>query len=187
MLAACTTLPRVYFAASTWRPGLETSITARCGAGDPIARGAELVLRPASVGAPKQSGAGDWYSPAPPFPAAGHEPGGATGRESLRQEFKHMATKKDGAAATKGAAKKSGAATTVAAKPGDSLAPATETAASGAVIEPDLALASLPDHPSVDRNPREGVPAESNQIDFNTPSALKPEAEQVAENLDAVD
>ena len=84
-----------------------------------------------------------------------------------------------------GATKTRGAAKTVAAKPGNLLAPATATAASGAVIEPDLAAASLPDHPSVDRNPRQGVPAESNQIDFNTPSGLKPEAEQVAENLAA--
>lgn len=85
------------------------------------------------------------------------------------------------------ATKKSGAATTVAAKSGDALAPAAVATASGAVIEPDLARASLPDHPSVDSNPRAGVPAESNQIDFNTPAALKPEAEQVAENLAASD
>lgn len=83
------------------------------------------------------------------------------------------------------AAKKSGAAKTVAKKAGDKLTPATETAASGAIVEPDLAKASVIDHPSVDANPRAGVPAESNQIDFNTPSALKPEAEQVAENLKA--
>ena len=81
--------------------------------------------------------------------------------------------------------KKKGAAKTVAAKPGDKLAPATTTAASGAIIEPDLASASVIDHPSVDTNPREGVPAESNRIDFNTPSALKPAGEQVVENLKA--
>ncbi len=63
-----------------------------------------------------------------------------------------MATKKKDAAAA--ASKKSGAATTVAATPGDSLKPATETAASGALIEPDLAAASVPDHPAVDANPR---------------------------------
>ena len=79
----------------------------------------------------------------------------------------------------------SGAATTVAKKAGDKLKPATAATASGAVIEPDLAAASLPDHPSVDRNPREGVPAESNQIDFNTPSGLESEQEQVAKNLAA--
>lgn len=83
------------------------------------------------------------------------------------------------------ATKRSGAASTVAKTAGDQLQPATETAASGAVIEPDLARESLPDHPSVDSNPRAGVPPESNQIDFNTPSGLKPEAEQVAENLTA--
>lgn len=83
------------------------------------------------------------------------------------------------------ARKSSGAAKTVAKKAGSKLTPATETAASGAIVEPDLAKASVIDHPSVDTNPREGVPAESNQIDFNTPSALKPESEQVAENLKA--
>ena len=83
------------------------------------------------------------------------------------------------------ARKKTGAATTVARKAGDALKPATTTAASGAVIEPDLAAASLPDHASVDRNPREGVSPESNQIDFNTPGALMSEQDQVEKNLEA--
>ncbi|WP_156170089.1 hypothetical protein [Aurantiacibacter luteus] len=83
------------------------------------------------------------------------------------------------------ARKTSGAATTVAKKAGGKLSPATEAAASGAIVEPDLAKASVIDHPSVDTNPRAYVPAESNQIDFNTPSALKDEQEQVAENLAA--
>lgn len=96
-----------------------------------------------------------------------------------------MASKRSAAAATSRAAKTSGVATTVADKAGDKLTPATEAVASGAVIEPDLAAASLPDHPSVDSNPRAGVPVESNQIDFNTPSSLEPEAEQVAKNLGA--
>lgn len=83
------------------------------------------------------------------------------------------------------AGKSSGAAKTVAKKAGDKLTPATKTAASGAIVEPEIAAASVIDHPSVDANPRAGAPAESNQIDFNTPSALKSEEEQVAENLGA--
>lgn len=74
---------------------------------------------------------------------------------------------------------------TVAHKAGDNLSKATEASASGAIIEPEIA--KVPDHPSVDTNPRAGVPAESNQIDFNTPSAIKPAKEQVAENLKAQD
>ncbi len=92
-----------------------------------------------------------------------------------------MATKKKDAAAA--ASKKSGAATTVAATPGDSLKPATETAASGALIEPDLAAASVPDHPAVDANPRADEPAENNQIDFNDPTLSDDEA--VEKNLQA--
>lgn len=79
--------------------------------------------------------------------------------------------------------KNSGAAKTVAKKAGEKLTPATETAASGAVVEPEIAKQSLPDHPAVDRNPREGVPPESNQIDFNDPT--KPPHEAVMENLEA--
>jgi hypothetical protein len=67
------------------------------------------------------------------------------------------------------------------AKAGDDLTSAKVAEASGAVIEPEIA--KIPDHPSVDNNPREGVPADSNRVDFNEPSALKPQAEQVAENL----
>lgn len=81
--------------------------------------------------------------------------------------------------------KKSGAATTVAKTSGDSLTPATETAASGAIVEPGIAKGSVIDHPAVDANPRAGVPAESNQIDFNDPT--KDQAEAVAENLKAQD
>lgn len=94
-----------------------------------------------------------------------------------------MATKNKGTAATAGAAKKSGAATTVAKKAGASLKPATKTEASGALIEPDLAAQSVPNHPAVDANPREGVPAESNQIDFNDPTLSDEEA--VKKNLQA--
>ena len=83
------------------------------------------------------------------------------------------------------AKKKSGAAKTVAKTAGDKLTPATETAASGAIVEPEIAKQSIAKHPSVDANPREGVPPESNQIDFNTPSGLKSPEKQVQENLEA--
>lgn len=79
------------------------------------------------------------------------------------------------------AKKKSGAAKTVARKAGSTLSPATETAASGAMIEKDLAKASVTEHPALDTNPRKGVPAESNQIDLNDPTM--DQAEAVAENL----
>lgn len=81
------------------------------------------------------------------------------------------------------AGKKSGATKTVAKKAGDKLTPAKKTAASGAIIEKEIAEGSVPDHPAVDRNPRSGVPAESNQIDFNDPT--KSQKEAVEENLAA--
>lgn len=87
------------------------------------------------------------------------------------------------AAKKTGAAKKSGAAKTVSKKAGDKLTPATTTAASGAIVEREIAEGSVPDHPAVDNNPREGVPAESNQIDFNNPRKTQEQA--VKENLDA--
>lgn len=62
----------------------------------------------------------------------------------------------------------------------------SEMEASGAIIaDEDKNIDTS--HPSVDANPRQGadLPEESNQIDFNTPSALKPAKEQVAENLKA--
>jgi hypothetical protein len=70
---------------------------------------------------------------------------------------------------------------TVAAKAGDDLTEAKTAAASGAIVEPEIA--KLPDHPSVDSNPRAGVPAESNQIDFNQPSGLQSPEVTVEENL----
>lgn len=74
------------------------------------------------------------------------------------------------------------ASTTTAAKAGDKLGKATKTEASGAIIEPGIASASVIDHPAVDTNPRAGVPAESNQIDFNDPTLTQEEA--VAANLE---
>lgn len=62
----------------------------------------------------------------------------------------------------------------------------SEMDASGAIIANEDKKVDM-SHPSVDANPRqsEDLPPESNDIDFNTPSALKPAKEQVAENLKA--
>ena len=68
-------------------------------------------------------------------------------------------------------------------KAGDELTPATKTAASGALVEKEIAESSVIEHPAVDANPREGVPAASNQIDFNNPR--KSQEDAVKENLAA--
>jgi hypothetical protein len=65
----------------------------------------------------------------------------------------------------------------------DNLAPATEVAASGTFIEPEIVARVDTDHPAVDNAPRKGAPATSNQIDFNTPSALQSEEDAVVEKL----
>lgn len=75
-----------------------------------------------------------------------------------------------------------GVADTAQAKP-DDLSPATEVAASGALIEPEIVERVDTDHPAVDNAPRKGQPAVSNQIDFNDPS--KSDAEAVVDNLKA--
>lgn len=64
--------------------------------------------------------------------------------------------------------------------------PASEMDASGAIIATEDKKVDMA-HPSVDANPRQNknLPPEANQIDFNTPSALKPPHEQVEENLKA--
>jgi hypothetical protein len=54
----------------------------------------------------------------------------------------------------------------------DTLAPATEFAASGAVIEPEIVERVDMEHLSVDSNPRERSTPAMNSIDFNNPSAL---------------
>ncbi len=53
----------------------------------------------------------------------------------------------------------------------DTLTPATDVAASGAFIEPEIVARIDVDHPAVDNNPRKGQPAIANQIDFNDPHA----------------
>jgi hypothetical protein len=51
----------------------------------------------------------------------------------------------------------------------DTLTPATQVAASGAFIEPEIVDRIDVDHPAVDNNPRKGQPVIANQIDFNDP------------------
>lgn len=51
----------------------------------------------------------------------------------------------------------------------DTLTPATDVAASGAFIEPEIVARIDVDHPAVDNNPRKGQPPIANQIDFNDP------------------
>lgn len=63
----------------------------------------------------------------------------------------------------------------------DKLKPATDVAASGALIEPEIVERIDTSHPAVDNEPRKGAPRVSNQIDFNDPT-LTPE-QAVEENL----
>lgn len=65
----------------------------------------------------------------------------------------------------------------------DKLAPATEFAASGAIIEPTIIERVDMSSDSVDSNPRERSTADMNRIDFNEPSAITPVEEAVAKNL----
>lgn len=63
----------------------------------------------------------------------------------------------------------------------DNLTPATDVAASGAMIEPEIVERIDTSHPAVDNEPRKGQPKVANQIDFNDPTLT--EAEAVAQNL----
>lgn len=63
----------------------------------------------------------------------------------------------------------------------DNLTPATDVAASGAMIEPEIVDRIDTSHPAVDNEPRKGQPKVANQIDFNDPTLT--EAEAVAQNL----
>lgn len=67
----------------------------------------------------------------------------------------------------------------------DDLTPATDVAASGAMIEPEIVSRINTSHPAVDNEPRKGQPAIANRIDFNDPTLSQEEA--VAENLKAQD
>lgn len=64
----------------------------------------------------------------------------------------------------------------------DELTPATDVAASGAFIEPEIVSRVDTGHPAVDNEPRKGQPAISNRIDFNDPTIS--EAEAVQHNLE---
>lgn len=63
----------------------------------------------------------------------------------------------------------------------DTLSPATEVNASGALIEPEIVERIDTSHPAVDAEPRKGQPKVANQIDFNDPTLT--EAEAVEQNL----
>lgn len=65
----------------------------------------------------------------------------------------------------------------------DKLTPATDVAASGAMIEPEIVSRIDTSHPAVDNEPRKNQPVIANRIDFNDPTVS--EAEAVAENLKA--
>ncbi|WP_426043695.1 hypothetical protein [Caulobacter sp. DWR3-1-2] len=62
----------------------------------------------------------------------------------------------------------------------DALKPATDTAASGALIEPTIADRIDTKHPAVDDEPRKGLPGGSNRIDFNDPTLTGAEAVEKA-------
>lgn len=63
----------------------------------------------------------------------------------------------------------------------DTLTPATDVAASGAMIEPTIVERIDTSHPAVDNTPRKGAPVSSNMIDFNDPTLTQ--AEAVEQNL----
>jgi hypothetical protein len=63
----------------------------------------------------------------------------------------------------------------------DDLTPATQIAASGAMIEPEIVERVDTDHPAVDNAPRKGQPVLANRIDFNDPGLA--DADAVERNL----
>lgn len=65
----------------------------------------------------------------------------------------------------------------------DDLAPATDVAASGALIEPTIIERIDTSHVSVDNEPRKGATKDMSRIDFNEPSGLQSQEEMVVENL----
>lgn len=68
-------------------------------------------------------------------------------------------------------------------KQADKLTPATDFAASGAIIEPEIVSRVDMTHASIDNNPRQNSTVEMNMIDPNEPSALTPPEEVVAAAL----
>lgn len=67
----------------------------------------------------------------------------------------------------------------------DKLSPATEVAASGAMIEPEIVSRIDTSHPAIDNEPRKGQPVISNMIDLNDPGL--DDAEAVSANLKAAE
>lgn len=65
----------------------------------------------------------------------------------------------------------------------DNLEPATEVAASGALIEPTIVERIDTAHPAVDNEPRKGATKDMNRIDFNEPSGLTSPEDAVEANL----
>jgi hypothetical protein len=74
------------------------------------------------------------------------------------------------------AAPLTGAAVTAPTSATDTLTPATQTAASGALIEPEIVERIDTAHPAVDSNPRAGQPVTANTIEFNDPNLSGREA-----------
>lgn len=73
--------------------------------------------------------------------------------------------------------------TTKAADKAEKLTPATDVAASGAMIEPEIVSRIDTKNASVDDNPRKDSTPDMNQIDFNVPSGVQSPEETVEENL----
>lgn len=71
----------------------------------------------------------------------------------------------------------------VAAPKSADLSPATEVAASGATIEPEIATGVDMAHMAVDAEPRAASTDVMSQIDFNEPSALTSQEDAVEKNL----
>lgn len=69
----------------------------------------------------------------------------------------------------------------------DDLTPATDVAASGAMIEPTIVERIDTSHPAVDNEPRKGQPVIANQIDFNDPTVSDSDAVAVALGMKAGD
>jgi hypothetical protein len=67
----------------------------------------------------------------------------------------------------------------------EKLAPATEFAASGAFIEPEIVSRVDMKHPAIDNAPRERSTPDMNRLDPNTPSALTTQEEEVEKELKA--
>lgn len=63
------------------------------------------------------------------------------------------------------------------------LTPATDVAASGAIIEPEILSGIDTGHVSVDNNPRKDSTVDMNKVDFNVPSGVQAPEETVEDEL----